>query len=137
MDLKTRIARLEAAVESRNTGIRIAGKSWSEIYAEMLVHLFCRLESGRAGLAAAFVAAAKSERPLEGPKEIAQWVTIIREIDQRNPGLPARVLEAVLSGADAITEEMLYPTGRPDSEETHYSRQGKRFLYRLDALDQD
>jgi len=135
MNLKTRIARLEATVESRSSEIRVAGKSWSEIYAEMLVRLFWLLESVRAGLAAAFVGEAKSERSPEGPKEIVQWVTIIRRIDRANPGLPARVLEAGLSGADAITEETLYPAGRPDSEETHDSRQGRRFLYPLDALD--
>ncbi len=137
MNLKVRIARLEAAVESRSSEIRVAGKSHSEVFAEILVRLFCRLESGRAGWAAAFVAASKVELPPDWPKEIVQWATTIREFDQRNPGLPARVLEAVLSGADAITEEMLYPTGRPDEEQTSYSRQGKRFLYRLDALDQD
>lgn len=134
MNLKVRIARLEAAVESRSSEIRVAGKSWSEIYAEMLVRLFCRLESGRAGWAAAFVEASKVELPPDWPKEFVQWVTIIRKIDERNPGLPARVLEAVLTGADAITEEMLYPAGRPVDEETHDSRQGRRFLYQLDTL---
>ena len=64
---------------------------------------------------------------------LSRVAEMIRFAEQQSPGLVYRVLDAVLSGAEAITEETLFPDGRPLSEETYGSRHGERFNYRLDG----
>ena len=137
-----RLKRLEAnfsEMERRSTELRVAGRSRMEFYAETLAMAFCVLEGGVPGFAAALVEAAMIEDEDQAPAVesaddmLSRVAEMIRFAEQQSPGLVYRVLDAVLSGAEAITEETLFPDGRPLSEETYGSRHGERFNYRLDG----
>lgn len=130
-----RMERLVAArIESAGiTGVRVAGQSRSEFAATMLARLFVGLASASPGLATDILVAALSDQPwpCDLPPGVVRFVDALRAIDRQNPGLPTRVLEAVLTGADAIDEETLFPAGRPAGEQTFDSRQGQRFHFSL------
>ena len=49
------------------------------------------------------------------------------------PGLPARILAAIERGGP-ITEEVVYPKGRPESERTWFSRNGRVIDWALDDV---
>lgn len=130
--------RLEREVAARMestgaTGLRVAGRSRSEISATMLARLFASLAAASPVTARDIVLAALSGQPvpLDFPPRVVRCLDAIRAIDRQNPGLPSRVLEAVLTGADAINEETLFPAGRPVEEQTFDSRQGQRFHFAL------
>ena len=137
MRWETRLKQLERWVERtkaarRNETIRVAGRSRSEVFAETLGRVFAGLEARVPGVAGVFVAAAKTnELALDEPREIQLLLSAIRNCDRINRGLPARVLKAVQSGAEAITEKELFPGGRPLDEQGYCYRQGMRFCYPL------
>jgi hypothetical protein len=138
MQWVNRLKKLERFLATKHssvdTGFRVAGKSRSEVFAEMLVHLFSRLEQ-LPGMAAAMVDASRSTEalPPETPEGMEKWVGAIRVYERQNPGLAGRVLDAMANGAEALTEETLFPAGRPADEETYYTRQGNRFYFPLDS----
>ncbi len=145
-NLGSRLSQLEAGLSHlsrRENEVRVAGKSPLELNAELLTDLFVLLDSKLPGFAAALVEAAMHEDERQIPADdspdhdrmLYMVFKVTRNAEQRNPGLPQRILDAVMSGAEAITEETLFPKGRPPDEETYYSRQGKRFCYRLDSRD--
>lgn len=141
MGWENRLKRLEqfAAQEKaarQEVGLRVAGKSRSEFLAETLTHLFCRLESSAPGVAEILVAAAKSDEqvPSDECEEIQSVLGMIRNCERQNLGLPERILEAVQDGVEAITEDMVFPSGRPLGERGWCYRQGMRFCYQLDAV---
>jgi len=132
-DLGPRLKRLEAEfshLTHRPKEVRVAGKSRSDFWAEVLADMFLLLEPDMPECATAFV-----EEAMHGGEEAGDdpILGMILAAERQNPGLPHRILDAVLSGAEAITEEMLFPDGRPLSEETYNARHGKRFCYRLDG----
>lgn len=130
-----RMERLVAArIESAGiTGVRVAGQSRSEIAATMLARLFASLAAAPPVMATDIVLAALGDQPwpLDLPPRVVRCLDAIRAIDRQNPGLPSRVLEAVLTGAESIDEETVFPAGRPLLEQTFYSRQGQRFRFAL------
>ena len=141
-----RLKRLEAyfsEIARRSTELRVAGMSRMEFYAETLAMAFCALESSMPGFAAGFVEAVISVEEDQAPADesanesaddmLYKLAKMICFVEEQNPGMVQRVLDAILSGAEAITEETLFPDGRPLREETWGSRHGKRFYYRLDS----
>ena len=131
-----RLRRLETDVSQmvrRRTEMRVAGKSRLEVAAELLARLFFWAESlmPRGAEILVEMAMRDDEYHIPGHEGLLNG---IRSLDRKNPGIVNLVLDAVLSGAEAITEEMLFPNGRPESEETCDSRRGKRFYYRLDGM---
>ena len=139
MRWESRLKRLEAnfsEMARRTTELRVAGQSRSEFFAETLALLFCPLEAAAPGVAAILVAAVKNNEqvPSDECEEIKMMFGAVRNFDRINPGLPERVLKAVQDGAEAITEEVLFPNGRPIEEQGYCYRQGMRFYCRLDTI---
>lgn len=136
------LKRLEAnfsEMERRRTEVRVAGKSPMEFKAETLAIAFSALESRKPGfateLAEAAVSAEEDEIPADESTDniLLMLAKMIRSTEERHLGMVHRVLDAVVNGAEAITEETLFPDGRPITEQTWGSRHGKLFHYRLDS----
>lgn len=140
-NLGPRLKRLEAnctELARRTTEVRFAGKSPLEFIAETLALAFRHVESISPGSAAVLVEAAMREGAGQSsahePRSDDPLRNVIHSAEYKSPGVVRRVLGAVLSGAEAITEKTLFPNGRPLSEETHYTGQGKQFYTRLDDI---
>ena len=140
MGWTNRLKRLENLLDlgAPRTEYRVAGKSRSEVHAEVLGRLFYRLEEVAPGAASALVEAAKSgEEVTSGEsEEIRMTLGAIRCCERTNPGLPERLLKTVQNGGTTITEEIVFPDGRAVlHEETYFSEHGGRFCYRLDTIE--
>lgn len=141
MNFLNRLGRLEKSIPSvanQDIEFRVAGKSRSEIRAEAFARLFTQLERAAPGLAARLVQSGKiwdaaddASDSDDGAAAIRMIVGSIRNAERQNPGLAERVLVAVLARQKALTEELLFPTGRPNDEETYASRQGEKFCLLL------
>jgi hypothetical protein len=125
-----RLVKLLGPRRPAESEFRVAGKSRSEIDAEVLAHIFTKLEEVIPGFFEAVV-----ETELRGghlPEDLQDSVLVraVRHAERFNPGMARRVLAALVSGRPALTEENLFPAGRPQlSYDTRDD--GKKFFLPL------
>jgi hypothetical protein len=112
--------------------MRLAGKSRGEFFSEFLARVYLDLgvEPAEALVAVAMRAEVDIPEVDELSRTIRELLRAVGMLEKRYPGLPSRLLAAVKAGKP-ITEETIYPDGRPDSEQTSRSRQGEKIHWEL------
>jgi hypothetical protein len=136
ISLANRIRRLEERVRpptDANHEFRVAGKARSEVDAEVLAYMFKKLEEAVPGFFKAVV-----ETELRGgqlPEDLKESVLVpaLRHAEAINRGLARRVSVVLLAGRLALTEEDLFPAGRPQVGcDARYD--GEKFFLLVDSL---